>query len=372
MTQPPDLESTRTEVYRNVRFSRVILPILLGVGVVLYLMWRQFDFEEFKKIEWQQAAGLWLLSAVLILVVRHLAYSARLYILSEGEFTFRKCIELIFIWEFSSAVSPTSVGGSAVALVVLSQEKLSTAKTTTIVLYTVVLDTLFFISTIPLLYLLFGPIIIRPGMLELSTQDGWTVTFLIAYCFMALYGAFFFYALFMQPQRGKSVLGWFANLKILSRWKDNLMALGEGFVEASQEIWKREPIFHVKAFLSTVIAWSMRFLVINCVILAIVPGVSTAIADQFRLYARLETMFVILAFSPTPGGAGFHEYVFGGFLGDYIPQGIAVVVALVWRLLTYYSYLFAGVIILPNWLRNIISERRLRREGSADQAVSDE
>ncbi|NJN77591.1 MAG: hypothetical protein HC803_04080 [Saprospiraceae bacterium] len=49
---------------------------------------------------------------------------ARLHILTEGEFTWRKCFELIFIWEFSSAVTPTSVGGSAVALFVLSQEKL--------------------------------------------------------------------------------------------------------------------------------------------------------------------------------------------------------------------------------------------------------
>ena len=68
----------------------------------------------------------------------------------------KKCIELIFIWEFSSAVSPTSVGGSAVAFFVLAQEKLSTAKTATIVLYTVVLDTIFFVGTLPILFAFFG------------------------------------------------------------------------------------------------------------------------------------------------------------------------------------------------------------------------
>ena len=371
MTKRTDLEKAQSEVYKSMRISRIIIPIILGIGVVGYLLWRQFDPEEFNKIEWQQAAGLWMLMAVALLVVRHLAYSTRLYILADGEFTFRKCIELIFIWEFSSAVSPTSVGGSAVALVVMSQEKISTAKVTTIVLYTVVLDTAFFVSTIPILYFLFGPSIIRPGMKGLYLDDAWGLAFVLAYCFMALYGAFFFYALFIQPQQGKSVLGWIANLRLFRRWKDNIMALGEGFVEASTEIWKREPLFHVKAFLATAVAWSLRFFVINCLILAIVPGVSHAILDQWKLYARLESMFVILAFSPTPGGAGFHEYVFGGFLYDYIPVGIAVVVAFVWRLLTYYSYLLAGVIIIPNWLRNIIKERRGRRSRSTDGLVSD-
>lgn len=371
MSNNTDLEKTKSEMYKTMRVSRVVYPIVLGIGVVGYLLYHQFDIKEFNRIEWQQAAGFWILMAVLCLCIKHLAYSVRLYLLSEGQFTMRKCIELIFIWEFSSAVSPTSVGGSAVALVVLSQEKLSTAKTTTIVLYTVVLDTLFFISTIPVLYFLVGPSIIRPGMTSLTLEDGWGVTFVLAYSFMALYGAFFFYALFLQPQQGKSLLGWIANFRILSRWKEKIMTLGEGFVEASQEIWKREPIFHVKAFLSTMAAWSMRFLIINCLILAIVPGMSHALVDQFKIYARLEAMFVILAFSPTPGGAGFHEYVFGGFLTDYVPKGISVIVAFIWRLITYYSYLLAGVIIIPNWLRNIIKQRRERRDLLSDEPVGD-
>jgi len=337
--------------------------------MVAFLFWRQFDIEEFKKIEWQSAAWLWLAFAIILLSIRHLAYAARLHILSEGAFSWRKCIELIFIWEFSSAVSPTSVGGSAVALFVLSQERLSTAKTTTIVLYTIVLDTLFFISSIPVLYLLLGPVIIRPGMTSMTEADGWALTFLLAYVFMALYGMFFFYGLFIKPQHGQRLLHWIGGLRLLSRWKDKIQGLGDGFVQASKEIWGREKSFHLKAFGSTAVAWSLRFLLINCLILAIVPGVSDMLIDQFRIYARLETMFVILAFSPTPGGAGFHEYVFGGFLSDYVPVGIALLVALVWRLLTYYSYLIAGVIVIPNWLRNIIAERR--KGHSASEAVGE-
>lgn len=154
--QLEDFSKNQQKVLKSLRTSRIILPILIGVGVVLYLLWRQFDPKEFQKIQWTSYALFWIGVAVLILVIRHLAYAYRLRLLSEGVFSWRKCIELIFIWEFSSAVSPTSLGGSAVAFFVLAQEKLSAAKTATIVLYTIVLDTLFFVISLPLLYFFLG------------------------------------------------------------------------------------------------------------------------------------------------------------------------------------------------------------------------
>jgi uncharacterized protein (TIRG00374 family) len=349
------------DALQSIRISRVIFPVVVGLVVVAYLLYRQFDLEEFRRIEWEPMAWLWLILAVVCLVIRHLSYSARLHVLSEKAFSWKKCIELIFIWEFSSAVSPTSVGGSAVALFVLSREKLATAKTTAIVLYTVVLDSLFFIATLPALFVIFGPSMIRPELRYLRDLGGWSLTFVIAYVFMALYGAFFFYGLFIRPERGEWLLAGISRLRFLKRWREDLLNLGAGFVAASKELSARPLAFHFKAFFSTAVAWSMRFLLINMLIIAIVKGVEVGFFEQFKLFARLQTMFVILAFSPTPGGAGFHEYVFGDFLRDYIPVGIAVVVAISWRLLTYYSYLIAGAIVIPNWVRKMLKQRRQKK-----------
>lgn len=105
----------------------------------------------------------------------------------------------------------------------------------------------------------------------------------------------------------------------------------------------------------------MRFLLLNALIIAIVPTTDMHFMAQFALYARLEAMFVIMAFSPTPGGAGFAEFVFGGFLSDYVPRGISLIVALIWRAMAYYSYLLAGVIIIPNWIRKVINRRRIEK-----------
>lgn len=349
------------DVLHSIRLTRIILPILLGIVVVVYLLWKKFDPEEFAKIEWSSHTWIWIGMALFLLMVRHIAYAIRLRILSEKVFSWKKCIELIFIWEFSSAVSPTSMGGSAVALFVLAQERLSTAKTATIVIYTAILDTFFFVGTLPFLFFLFGSKIIRPDIVTISDIDGWGYTFLGAYAVMAVYGSLFYYGLFINPYQMKRLLVGMTMIKFLRKYRHEAIDLGNDIMVASKEIkqlsWKK----HLAAFLSTATAWSCRFLLLNCLIIALVSTVNPDFFTQIRLYARLETMFVIMAFSPTPGGAGFAEIVFGGFLSDYVPSGIALIIAFIWRIITYYSYLLVGVIIIPNWIRNILNERKRKR-----------
>ncbi|MEL6925826.1 MAG: lysylphosphatidylglycerol synthase transmembrane domain-containing protein, partial [Bacteroidota bacterium] len=260
------------------------------------------------------------------------------------------------------AFAPASVGGSAVALFVLAQEKLSTARVATIVVYSAVLDTLFFVGTLPILLLLFGPTIIRPQLTSFSNLDGWGYTFLFAYIFMACYGTLFFYGLFINPRQIKRLLVAVTKIRFLKRYEARARQLGDDIIIASGEIWRKRWTFHVSAFLSTATAWSCRFLLVNCLIIGIVSNVPLDLMSQGALYARLQTMFVIMAFSPTPGGVGFAEVVFGGFLSDYVPSGIAPIIAFIWRFLTYYLYLIAGAIIIPNWIRTIINRRQKAKQ----------
>ena len=347
------------EVLRSIRVSRIILPILLGVGVVGYLFWKQFNLEDFQKIDWTLHTAIWIGVSLFLLIIRHLAYANRLRILSKNQFDWRKSIELIFIWEFSSAVSPTSIGGSAVALVVLAQEKLSAARTTSIVVYTAVQDTLFFVGTLPLLLWFFGPQIIRPGMSTIRDLDGWGFTFLGAYFFMAAYGFLFFYGLFIKPKAIKRLLLFFTRIKLLRRFRHKALNLGNDLIVTSKAMRQESWPYHLGSFFMTATAWSCRFLLLNCLIIAFVPSTSLQFYDQISLYARLETMFVVMAFSPTPGGAGFAEIAFWGFLNDYVPtKSLALIIAGIWRLFTYYFYLFIGVLIIPNWIRKIINLRK--------------
>lgn len=349
------------EVLRSIRSSKIIFPILIGVGVVIFLLLRQFNIEEFNRIEWTNRVWIGVVLAVLIVAMKHLAYATRLYILSNHQFSFRKCIQLIVIWEFSSAVSPTSVGGSAVAFFVLAQERLSVARTATIVLYTIVLDTFFFVTTIPLLLVIFGPTIIRPELTKLSFSnlDFWSSAFFVSYGIMIGYGTFFYLGLFHFPSGIKSVLVFFTKIKFLNRFHKKAVKLGDDIIIASQEMKKQNWKYHVGGLLATMVAWSCRFLLLCALITGFSTTISADFWTQYALYARLETMFVIILFSPTPGGAGFVEVLFSGFLSDYVQDDTsALIISTIWRLITYYAYLIAGAIIIPSWIRRVLMERR--------------
>ena len=345
---------------RSVRPGKIVLPILIGLAVVAYLFYDEFDVREWRAIEWTAATLAWIGVSLGLLLVRHLSYAMRLYILSERDFSFRKCIELIFIWEFASAVSPTSVGGSAVALFVLSQERLSAGRTASLVLYTVVLDTAFFVLNLSLLYLLFGPGMVRPGAETFADLGGWGLTFVTAWAAMGLYGSFFFWGLFVSPTAIRNVLRGLARWRPLRRFRRGLLRTAQDTKAASLHM-RRQPLrWHLGAFLATAGAWSCRFLLLSCLIVAF-GEVSLDPVTQLELYGRLQAMYLIIAFSPTPGGAGIAESLLEGFTTDFMGAATTsvLVVAMLWRGFTYYGYLVAGAVVVPNWVRRVLARRRM-------------
>jgi glycosyltransferase 2 family protein len=348
-----DLTKEQQAVLHSMRLSRMILPITIGLCVVAYMLYRQYDPIAFQKIHWSVRTFQWIGISFTLLVMRHLAFATRMHILSHGHFSFKKCIELIFIFEFSLCVTPTTLGGSAVSLFVMTQEQLSAARTTTIVLYKIVLDSFFFISTLPLLFWACGSKMIRPDMIDVFDIDWRARIFYFSYVGMAIYGTFFFYGLFINPTLMRRLLKGVTSLPLLKRFNEKAIHLGDNLVLAADEMrnigWKR----HLAAFLATWAAWACKFLLIS----ALIVGIHQPPIDfqhGLLLYARLQAMFIIMAFSPSPGGAGFAEFVFGDFLSDFVNvPSVALIIALIWRVMSYYLYLAAGAIIVPNWIRKV-------------------
>ncbi len=359
MSETPHQEDIEqlTEEQRNVlkslRASRMIIPILLGLGVVAWLVLRNFDFEKIKQIHWTFATFGWILLAFALMILRHLAFSARMWVLAQGHFSFLKCIELVLIFEFSLCITPTTAGGAAVSLFVLTQERLSAARTTTIVLYKVVLDTLFFVGTFPILFAINGAKVIRPGMESLSDGNWESRLFFFSYAGMVTYGLFLFYGLFINPSVIRGFLVGATRIPFLKRFRPRMEKLGSEIVLASADMknigWRQ----HAAAFGATWIAWTCKFILISCLIYGIDHPTMT-FAREVLLYSRLQAMFIIMALSPTPGGAGIAEGLFYPFLHDFLSNlEIATVIALIWRLMSYYLYLALGAVVVPNWIRKV-------------------
>ena len=90
-------------------------------------------------------------------------------------------------------------------------------------------------------------------------------------------------------------------------------------------------------------------------IVTVVPLTSEPFCERIDTCPPCSSTIVlqIASPSPTPGGSGVAEYAFPLFLGDFIPDGLETALGLLWRLLSYYPYLFIGFIILPFWIRRV-------------------
>jgi uncharacterized protein (TIRG00374 family) len=345
---PDETESGR--FIKNFRASRLILPILLGLSAVAWLFYKQFDWRQISQIKWTGAAFAWIGLSFLLLLVRHLFYSLRMHAITGGVFSWKKCIELIVLWEFSSALTPTSKGGPFVMMFALTKEGLSAGRTAAAVFYTMVCDAGFFVLLTPVLLLFYGPSMLYPGMKSYQDVGLASGAFFVTYAMMATYWLALMFLLILKPQYTRFVMLWLARRRWLKRWEKGLTHLADEFGITALEIKTQDWRYHGKVILGTLGAWTSKFLMINCLIIAIVPTTPIDGGTQAFIYARLLAMFIIMAFSPTPGGAGLAEVALTGFISDYVPGGLSMVVALLWRGMAYYGYLIAGAIVAPRWI----------------------
>lgn len=349
----PDLAVSEAEgerVARALRPSRIILPVLLGVAAVGFLFYKQFDLEQFRQIRWTGYSLLWIMAALGMLALRHFFAALRLRIITRKVFSWKKYIQLIVLWEFSGALTPSSKGGPLIMLFVLTKEKLQAGRTAATIFYSIIGDSGFFVVAVPLLLLWYGPKMLFPGMESYQDVGLASGAFFATYAAMVGYWAVLVSLLFLRPQLAARLLHWISGRRLLRRWSEKIERTGREFSLAAAEIRSQNWRYHAGVILSSIGIWTSKFFLINCLIIAIVPTISLDGATQAFIYARLVAMFVIMAFSPTPGGAGLAEVALVNFTSDYVPAGIALVVALLWRGMAYYGYLLAGAFVAPAWI----------------------
>ena len=361
--QQPSYEFTEDQqkLLNSISPSRIVLPTIIGLAVIGYIVSRQLKWDEINQINWSGHAVFWIVISIFIYAIRHILIAWRLRLLSDYEFSWKKSIELVFILEFASAVSPTNFGGSAVGFFMLIQEAISGARATAIVVYTIVADTLIFVITLPLLALFIGMRAFRPDLIGEGHFDGLGTTLGIVWLIMAVYGLLFLYGLFIQPKHLKWLLQKFASWRIFKRSKDRIQKAADDIEVTALAIKEKSWSFHAHAAWMTFLQWICRFFSITAILIAFSPDLRADLLDHIILLSRGESLYAVTAYSPTPGGSGVAELIFSRFYSDYVDQSIAVLGAIFWRTITYYPYLFLGVIIIPNWIRTIINRRRTEK-----------
>lgn len=331
---------------------RILLPVFFGIGATAWLISHNVDRDALGFFEWTWAAVGGLLVAVVMMVVRDVSYIYRIRVLTNRKLSWKQSFQVIMLWEFSSAVSPSVVGGTGPAIWFLYKEGLNTGKSTAVVLTSIFLDEVFFVLMVPLLYFFFGSMVFPPD-LSLAFSGSIKIALLLGYVFILAYTLILSYTLFINPYFFKWLLSIIFLLPLLRRWRMRMRKLANQLIITSNELRGEKPAYWVKAFIATVLSWTGRYWVTNFIFAAFFFS-HLGLKEHFLIYARQLTMWIILLVSPTPGGSGISEIVFGEFLADLLPNAAWVVpLAVLWRLISYYPYLIMGAFILPNWINRV-------------------
>ena len=129
----------------------------------------------------------------------------------------------------------------------------------------------------------------------------------------------------------------------------------ESIIESSKQLKQQSAMFWGKTFLATAFSWTARYFVANALFMAFFP-----VSNHLLLFGRQLVMWIMMLVSPTPGGSGITEYVFTQYLSDFLPvAGFSVMLALLWRIFTYYPYLAIGAYLFPKWIKEKFKKPRI-------------
>jgi len=344
--------------FKKISGIKIIYPVIIGLGVVIFLLFKNFNPSAFDDVKFSYTMLMYLFMAVLFMALRDIGYMFRIRVLSDNDLTWKKAFRVIMLWEFSSTLLPSAVGGTTVAMIFINKEGVNLGRSTAIVMATSFLDELYFIIMFPLLLITISiPTLFSVGagthigkIFSFSNEFLWFA--IIGYSMKFVYTIVLGYGLFVNPRGLKWLILLIFKIPFLRKYRQKANITGNDIITCSNEFRRKKISFWLKAFGGTFFSWCSRYLVVNALMLAFF-----SISNHFLLFARQLVMSNMMLISPTPGGSGFSEIIFIKYLRDFIHvkteliTSFATVLAFLWRLISYYPYLIIGSILLPWWIK---------------------
>jgi len=331
--------------------GKVILPVIIGLGFIVFLIIRETNSDILSLLTFTWNSIFWLFIAWLCMACRDLGYIIRIRVFTDNKLSWLQAFRIIMLWEFTSAVTPSTVGGTAVAVIFLNKEGIPVGKSTAVVLATSFLDELYFVLMLPVLILVAG----RSALFSTAHQTAGINELIVAtgigYTLVLLWVIIVGYGLFFNPEGIRKLILAIFRLPIIRRWQASAEKAGDDIVESSRELKEKQPSFWIKTGTATALSWTARYWVVNAVLMAFF-----SVQHHLLIFARQLVTWLMMIISPTPGGSGFAELIMSRYISDLIPAdqshagSLSIAMAIIWRLISYYPYLFIGAIILPGWI----------------------
>lgn len=333
----------------NRMWIKVLVPIAIGLTVVVWLFNKEFSADTLREIHFSPGMVASIFLAWLFMAGRDFGLTWRFRALTEKELSWKQALRVDMLCEFTSCVTPSSVGGSALGMIYLNKEGIEFGRATTLMMTTLFLDELFIVVACPIIIALvpYKELFDFSGSHD-TFSTSLSVVFWTVYTALFLWTIILFLGIIVRPRAVKSALIKLFALRPLRRWHDMIENVTDDMMETSGKLKGKPMKWWLEAFGATALSWCSRFLVVNALFLGFAEG-----AGQLIVFGRQFIVWVVLMISPTPGGSGVSEWLFTRYYGDMIGLadgfGVALIIALFWRIISYYVYLVVGVFLLPGF-----------------------
>jgi len=347
MGKDKKIGSQNKSVESRLKPSMIVWPVLFGLIGVGYMFWREMH-NDIPQEPIALADHWWIFALLVVLFTLCKDFSGmyRLRVMSGAPLTFSQLFRIRMLYEFTSAVTPSAAGGSSLEVIFIHREGIKISRATSMTVLALFLDEIFMILLFPVLLILvpYTGLFTAEGFF----QYGYLWAFIIGYVMKLVWGTLLFIGIFCNPTILAKIIGFLFSFNFLRRYRSRALRTAVELRQCAREIRHESLGYWVRMTLSTVGIWVFRFMIANMAIMIFNP---LSLSGNLMCFARQYVLGIVCMIVPTPGGSGFAEVMFDGFLGEYIPLKMStVVITSIWRICTYYYYLIAGVIILPQWL----------------------
>lgn len=324
----------------------IVASVLLSAAVFVAVTHFTFDWAALRQFPWH--ARPWLLAPALGCVVLRVFFGGyRLRYFSTGRLSFRACIRSQIAWDFFSYITPSTIGGGPLVSAFIARDQhLPLGEATSIILFSMLVDQIWFALTIPIILFLTPFVEIIPE--SAGSIASWSFAlFLIGFLAWVL---FFGYVTLVRPEAIEKLTDWIFRLPGLRRYRERARIVSNDFRRRANTLRSQSFSFYLRGLGVTALPWLLRYVLILLVIWTVYPS-----ANGLLVFLRAVALNLSVLALPTPGGAGGAEGLYALFFGPpLLPSALVAPTLLVWRLLSYYLFIVAGLFIVANRTRKSI------------------
>jgi uncharacterized protein (TIRG00374 family) len=318
---------------------------LAALGVVA-----AFTFEPGAFWTFARTANPWLLAGACGVTALRVFFGGwRFQFVSHGRLGLAEGVRGQLAWDFLSNLTPTAIGGGPIAIVYLARDQnIPVGEASAFMLFSMVLDQLFFAIAIPLLLWASAFFNVFP---DAAGELGKGV-FLAVFAGMVVWAVVFAYATLFRPLLLRRLAGWVFSVRPLLRFRHRVVREATRFAERAHLLRGESAAFYAKSFLLTAGVWAGRVLLAVVVIASVYPALDAGLATL-----RSAALVLCGLVMPTPGGAGGLEGLYALFFGPLMPEALMAPTLFVWRFLGYYVFIALGVYLSFHQTRRELQRR---------------